>query len=91
MKEDKLRFDVVVENDTGRAIDLRIEDAYADGTEIDGVGIYDVKTASATTMNFSFSSPWTATAWPCWKTPTFSPSPSRYRTRKATIRSLPCP
>ena len=23
-------------------------------------------------MNFSFSSLWTATAWPCWKTPTFS-------------------
>ena len=38
-KEDKLGVDVVVENDTGRAIDLRIEDAYADGSEIAGVGI----------------------------------------------------
>ena len=42
-KEDKLRFDVVVENDTGRAIDLRFEDAYAGSTEIDGVGIYGVE------------------------------------------------
>ena len=56
-KEDKLRFDVVVENDTGRAIDLRIEDAYADGTEIDGVGIYDVEDGERDDDEFFFLQP----------------------------------
>lgn len=56
-KEDKLRFDVVVENDTGRAIDLRIEDAYADGTEIDGVGIYGVEDGERDDDEFFFLQP----------------------------------
>lgn len=56
-KEDKLRFDVVVENDTGRAIDLRIEDAYAGSAEIDGVGIYGVEDGERNDDEFFFLQP----------------------------------
>ena len=56
-KEDKLRFDVVVENNTGRAIDLRIEDAYAGSAEIDGVGIYGVEDGARNDDEFFFLQP----------------------------------
>ena len=56
-KEDKLRFDVVVENNTGREIDLRIEDAYAGSAEIDGVGIYDVEDGERDDDEFFFLQP----------------------------------
>ena len=56
-KEDKLRFDVVVENNTGREIDLRIEDAYAGSAEIDGVGIYGVEDGARDDDEFFFLQP----------------------------------
>ena len=40
---DTLRLIAIVENNTGGEIDIFVEDAYLDGTEVKGYGIFDVK------------------------------------------------
>ena len=46
---DVLRLYVTVENRTGRKIDLFVREAYLDGTEVEGYGVYDV--ASGATVD----------------------------------------
>ena len=54
MKDDMLRYNVIVENDTGCEINIRFTDARADGAEVDGVGIFGVEDGEETDEYFFF-------------------------------------
>lgn len=54
MGASSLRYYVVVENQSGRELDFRFEDAYADGVEVDGVGIFDIEHGERTDDYFFF-------------------------------------
>ena len=49
-----LRFDVIIENDTGHPLFMLFENAYADGVEVIGIGIFDVGTEGQTEDYFFF-------------------------------------
>ena len=49
-----LRFDVIIENDTGHPLFMLFENAYANGVEVIGIGIFDVGTEGQTEDYFFF-------------------------------------
>lgn len=51
---DALRLYATVENDTGEEIDIHVRDAYLDGTEVKGYGIYNVEAGARTDDFFMF-------------------------------------
>ena len=57
MKDDKLRYNVIVENDSGCEINIRFNEAYADGVEVDGVGIFGVENGERIDDEFFFFQP----------------------------------
>ena len=57
LKEDKLRINVVVENDTGHKIDIFFRDAYADGVEVESAGIFDLEDGEHDDEEFFFFYP----------------------------------
>ena len=57
MKDDKLRYNVIVENDSGCEINIRFNEAYADGVEVDGVGIFGVEDGERIDDEFFFFQP----------------------------------
>ena len=57
MTTSSLRYYVVVENQSGRELDFRFEDAYADGVEVDGIGIFDVENGERREGDFFFFKP----------------------------------
>ena len=57
MKDDKLRYNVIVENDSGCEINIRFDEAYADSVEVDGVGIFGVEDGERIDDEFFFFQP----------------------------------
>ena len=57
MTTSSLRYYVVVENQSGRKLDFHFEDAYADGVEVDGIGIFDVENGERRLGDYFFFKP----------------------------------
>ncbi|NLF26392.1 MAG: peptidoglycan-binding protein [Clostridiales bacterium] len=49
-----LRFDVWVENESGGTLNLHFDDVYLDGTQVQGIGIYNLASGSAIAEYFFF-------------------------------------
>lgn len=54
LEEDKLRFNATVANNTGRTVNMYVNDAYIDDIEVDGIGMFGIDSGESVEDYFFF-------------------------------------